>query len=232
MAKVFIDWGYRSSPMTKKRLAYDPRYAKVKGNAAEFGTACKAGKLLRSAFANTIKGVKDPRLSSRLQKLMLQVVKSDAWNVHGERRAGHGDLRLLEGFEFNGAVNFRDILGVDCHTAIDRSKGELVLSVPAFVPQYYLSNRGSATHYELIFAAANVDFAAERYNSLVSRSGLLKIGTALNRACTLRLKITPDSFLPLFLAAGINFSEVVNENVLPVGNGAFNALSLLKVDMV
>ena len=42
--------------------------------------------------------------------------------------------------------------------------------------------------------------------------------------------VTPASTKPLFLAVGVEFYQEINGQMYPLKNGAFNPLSLAKVD--
>ena len=224
-------FGTSRTGITKKQLANDPNYAKVRNNAAEFGCAGKAVKLLREAFATEIKEIKDPRITSRLQKLMLQVVKSDQLNRHGERRAEHGDLWLLEGFEFNASAALINSLGVEPVPAINRAKGTVSLSVPGFIPTQKLLLPRNCTHYEWILAAAEIDFEAGSYNRVTCGSGLTPVSAEPAAAVMLHVNVTSKSALPVFMVAGIRYSEVINGAVIPM-QCTSNVLCLLKVDML
>jgi len=86
-----------------QRIASDPAFQRTRENGMEFGNAGSSEKLLRNALRVVAQKVKDSRMTSRLTREMLKVVKSDTRSIRGERNILEGDLVLLKGFEFNEA---------------------------------------------------------------------------------------------------------------------------------
>jgi len=66
-----------------------------------FTRAVKAGKLIRMAFERLLFNPDATLMCARLGAVMLQVVQTDAVHAFGYKEVGPGDLRLLNGFEFN-----------------------------------------------------------------------------------------------------------------------------------
>jgi hypothetical protein len=67
----------------KNRIASDPKFQRTREN-GEFGSAGKAGKLLRNAVKAVSQGSSDGRAVSRLTKLMMAVLKTDSVSRRGE----------------------------------------------------------------------------------------------------------------------------------------------------
>ena len=83
------------------RIANDPAFQRTRENGSEFGRAGKGGKLLRNAIRVLLQKSKDKRVTSRLTKDLVAIVKTDTTNERGLRTIQDGDLSLLENFEFN-----------------------------------------------------------------------------------------------------------------------------------
>lgn len=84
-----------------KRIATDPAFQRTRENGMEFGTAGKAGKLLRNAVRVLIQNASDSKMVSRLTREMMKVIKADELSPRGQRNVINGEPALLEGFEFN-----------------------------------------------------------------------------------------------------------------------------------
>ena len=84
-----------------ERIANDPAFQRTRENGAEFGTAGRAGKTLRTSLRLLLQNASDSRMVSRLTKLMVKVVKADATNPRGQRNVIDGEAELLQGFDFN-----------------------------------------------------------------------------------------------------------------------------------
>src|SRR2546423_10928690 len=59
------------------RIKTDEAFAWTRENMSEFGRAGKSAKVLRESITSLLKGIKDSKLSARLAKRMMTVVKSD-----------------------------------------------------------------------------------------------------------------------------------------------------------
>jgi hypothetical protein len=77
--------------------------------------------------------------------------------------------------------------------------------------------------------SASIDFEAGVYESIQSSTDAIPVDGAATAASTLQNAVTANSTHPLFLLLGIEFYQVVNGASYTLKNGAFNALSLVKV---
>src|SRR6478672_2218664 len=74
-----------------QRIATDPNFQRTRENAAEFGAAAQAGKLLRTAFQSVVNPIADERMVSRLAGKMVLVLQTDYRNARGMRKIMDGD---------------------------------------------------------------------------------------------------------------------------------------------
>jgi hypothetical protein len=65
----------------KARIQNDPAFQRTMENGAEFGRAGKAGRLLRTSVRPLLLKAADSRITSRMTKEMVKVVKSDTSNA-------------------------------------------------------------------------------------------------------------------------------------------------------
>ena len=86
------------------------------------------------------------------------------------------------------------------------------------------------THFKLISGGAEIDFENKTSVVETSETGILPWNVNATSAITLSNAVTTNSIHPLFLALGLEFYQEVNGSMYPLKNGAYNALSLIKVD--
>jgi hypothetical protein len=86
------------------------------------------------------------------------------------------------------------------------------------------------THYKIISAGAEIDFEAETFIEQHSETAILPWDAVATVAIAQTNQVTAASTKPLFLALGIEFYQEVNGQMYPLKNGAFNPLSIAKVD--
>ena len=224
--------GYQArlkSGISAQRIKTDPKFARTRENMAEFGRAGSAGKLLRTAMATAVQQVKDSNMVPRLAAEMLRAVRADATSTRGLRNVLDGELELLQGFEFNAASPLTTTLFAPFITTIDRAAGTLKASFAPYQPSALISAPGGATHYSIMLAGAEIDFTNNVYVSGVNTSAVLPLDTNPTVQLDLSVNVTAASTVPLFLAVGITFLQSVNGKEYALNNGAFNALSLVKV---
>jgi hypothetical protein len=213
-----------------KRIASDPAFARTRENGAEFGRAGKAGKLVRRAMRLLMQHAADPKVTSRMTQEMMKVVKADLTSDRGLRNVLDGELELLTGFEFNANSSLASTLFAEYQAVIDRVGGELGVVLPAFIPAKAIAAPSGSTHFKLSVAGAAIDFESSELESLMDETGIEPLSNDLLPApIELEVVLSANSTHPLFLALSIEFFQEVNGKYYSINNGAFNAMSLVKV---
>lgn len=214
------------------RIATDPAFQRTRENGNEFGTAGKAGKVLRNSLRVLLQNASDNRMVSRLTQKMVEVLQADITSVRGQRNVIDGEAELLEGFEFNIGAKLSNTLFAPNTPTINRVTGDLNISVPSFVPADMVAAPGGTTHFKLVSSGVEVDFENETFITDSSASAVLAWDGTATAVINLNNSVTANSSHPLFLVLGIEFYQDVNGVKYPLKNGAFNALSIVKVDGV
>ena len=86
------------------------------------------------------------------------------------------------------------------------------------------------THFKVISGGAEIDFENEVSVVATSETAVLPWDASATTAINLSNAVTANSVHPLFLALGVEFYQEVNGQMYSLKNGAFNSLSLVKVD--
>lgn len=214
------------------RIANDPAFQRTRENGAEFGSAGKAGKMLRTAIRPLLLNSADSRMASRLTQQMVKVIQADVTNDRGQRNVLDGETELLTGFEFNIRGKLGTSLFAPFTTNIDRAAGELTVDLAPFIPVNMLAAPSGTTHFKIISAGAEIDFEAETYNVATSETAVLPWDSTPTVAIAQTNAVTAASTKPLFLVLGVEFYQSVNGTMYPLKNGAFNPLSLVQISGV
>lgn len=212
-----------------KRLATDPAFQRTRENGLEFGRAGKAGKLLRNSVRSLLQNASDSKMVSRLTKEMIRVIQADSVNPRGLRNVIDGEAELLEGFEFNitGRLNTTVYAPYTC--LIDRVTGILTVTIPPFVPHNMVAAPSGVTHFRINSAGVEIDFETGIYVADIMSTEELPWDNENSVQILNSHAVTPGSSKPLFILLGIEFYQHVNGTMYPLKNGAFNALSVIKV---
>ena len=188
------------------RIAIDPAFQRTRENGSEFGRAGKAGKILR------------------------KVIQADTTSERGLRNVIDGEAELLFGFEFNIRGKLGTSLFAPFTATIDRVAGTLEADLASFIPSNMIAAPSGTTHFKMISGGAEVDFEAETFVVATSESAILPWDATSTAAINLSNAVTANSTNPLFLALGIEFYQEINGQMYSLKNGAYNPLSIVRVD--
>jgi hypothetical protein len=222
----------QKTSMNGDRIKTDAAYERTRENMAEFGTAAQAGKVIRTAFRPISSGIGDSNVIGRLQKQLMRAVKADPTNTRGARTAHNGVLGLLQGFNFNSGASLSSKLYVQPVTTIDRVTGAVAITVPPFAPGKMVSAPDGATHFQLLTGLAQIDFVTGNYNLSQARSEQIQVNSLTESEPELAVEFEPNTTDVLFLAFGIEFTQLVNGQQYPLNDAGFNALAILQVDQL
>lgn len=100
----------------------------------DFGRVSKAGRLLRTAFRPVTGKAADKRVTPRMVGHLMKVMQSDTTGAHGRHTVTHGDLSLLDGFEFNSRAPLPGTLLARWSVMIDGIGGEWTVLIPHWCP--------------------------------------------------------------------------------------------------
>jgi len=213
----------------RKRIKTDPKFQRTRENAAEFATAARAGKLLRTTFRSMFRGIADHRMVSRLTKKMIGVLQADLVSDRGLRNITKGDTLLLKDFEFNLENSLNGTLIVKWLPVVDRVTGQVSASIPSFVPCKLIAAPDGATHFMIVSGTAAINFDSRNTDADLKETELMPLGDDPLNAIKLQHAIMPNSKDPIFLLLGIRFCQVINGKQYPLKNGAFNAAAIIAV---
>lgn len=218
-----------NSPVSAERIANDPAFQRTRENMAEFSRAGKGSKLFRSAIRTLLQNAKDKRVTGRLTARFMAVIKADITNNRGQRTIVNGDPALLQDFDCNKNAKLGTTIYAPYSTVIDRVAGTCTVDIPPFIPTEQLGAPAGTTHYKVVSMGAEIDFANEVHITDSQESGVLPWDGTATAALNLVNTVTANSAFPLFLLLGIQFFQQVNGTNYPLKNGAYNALSIVKV---
>lgn len=214
----------------KKRIESDPAFQRTRENGSEFGRAGKGGKLIRMALRTLMRDAKDGRVTSRLLKVLMDIIKTDTTNERGLRALQNGELGKLKGFDFNINGKLDTSLYTPYTVSTDRAAGSLQIQLPAFTPNIGIEAPEGTTHFKLVAAMSELDFENNAFVFDGSESGILPWNAEEIAALDLIASVTANSTLPLLQVMGISFYQEVNGQMYPLKNGAYNALNVIGID--
>ena len=215
--------------ISKARIKSDPAFQRVRENNSIFARAAHAVKVFRAAFRPLLNRSGDSGLTGRLIRTMMHVLQADEVNPRNKPTVKDGQPSLLEGFEFNLAAPLSKKLNAPFTPSIQRARGSMVVRIPSFSPAHMISAPAGATHFRLFSGGAAIDFESSTYKLETAETKSLPISEETTPPFRLTQKVSPGTKEPLFLLLGIQFVNIVNGKQMPVADGRYDAMAVVKV---
>lgn len=138
----------------------------------DFGTASKAGKLVRRALLPALDIRQDYTLTNRLNKEMLKVLYAGS-QERGSRRIQHKATELLKGFQFNKTTGLDRLLPFPIPKVV-QDGNKLRIAIPA-MEAGAIRHARNTTHIEIKAVAAGLNFNGDDRELAVSDKVLFRI---------------------------------------------------------
>lgn len=220
------------SSLTGDRVRTEARFLLTRQNGSEFGRACRGGGLIRHSISDILKKSKDGNIVIRMVRLLMQIIKADTTNPRGQRNLADGDWAQLKDFDFNIHAPMSQTFTAPFTSAIDRTTGIVTVTIPPFIPVNKITAPPSATHFKILMAANEYDFANKAYIGDVQQTAALPLDTTATISISQDLSISAGSILPVAAVVGIIFLELVNGDYWEMSNHSFNTMAVTLADKV
>ncbi|MBT0811573.1 hypothetical protein KIH41_09820 [Litoribacter ruber] len=151
--------------VTAERVSSDPKFARTRENMAEFGAASTNGKYIKQILKKVEHRTKLTNLSTRLQKIMMQMKKDDPIHARGQRVVESGNWDRFLDFDLNPHTRLSSILRWPYEISTDT--GKLKVSMPQFHPSHMLRFPDNATHFRLHLHRLDINLDEENDNDFI-----------------------------------------------------------------
>ena len=223
------DGSVRQKPASKKTaFTSSASLARTRENAAEFGLSAKYGKLLRDSLRVAVSAASDSRVASRLTKAMRAIIGLDDTNDRGLRVFDSSNSTPLLGFNFNAGAGIGQTMYFPYE--VTGTGTDVTMTIPALNPASDIAAPQGATHFEVVFAASDLDMEALSYtNGVVAAPlGILPLNGVplVNQTVVATFPAAPAAANLVVGVVGINFYQQVNGKFYPLNNNSTNPLAI------
>jgi hypothetical protein len=197
------------------------QFERTRENAADFKTAVRSATLVRRSIWPILRGSTNVWLNGRMNRLLLQAVRSDKTNSRGKKAMQPGALSIMKGFEINHANTFSRRKGVPCKVKKNTRKGLMQLTFPSFIPKSALTPPEGATHFKIVTIFAAIDFNKNAWSNTDEASSLIAITRRKTKALAFQHPITVKTGEAQLVAVGVRFFKMIDglEKLLKGGAG-------------
>jgi hypothetical protein len=211
----------RKSGPTRRQVLKGKQFERTRENAADFKTTVRTATLVRRSLWPILRGSTNVWLNGRMNRLLLQAVRSDKTHSRGKRTMQPGALSILKGFEINHNNPFTKRKGISCKTKRNARKGITQLTIPSFIPKTALTPPEEATHFKIVSISATLDFNKNTWSNTAEESSLVAISRRKTKPLTLKHPITVKAGEAQLQAIGIRFYKMIDglEKLLKGGAG-------------
>lgn len=201
----------KKTRVTSERVKKDPGFKQTRLNAAEFKTAIHSGELLRLALHSLLFPIADGKLSSRMNKELVKVVRLDKVHGLGERVCYAENFSILENFDFNRKLRLREAFTVDYSVQHDVISKEIHIDIPEFKPSAQVHAPDYVEYFKLVSGIAVVDFAGKHLKNHFAYGERLPFTKAIVDAMRFSFPAPLPPGQTLFVALGIVFYAHVDK---------------------
>ncbi len=227
IGNVTIDKNGNARLKQQSRPVTSPRTAE---NNAEFGTAGRAGKLVRDAMRRVLSLVPSGTSTGRLTAALRAIIGFDTTNGRGLRQVLKANIGALLGFQFNDGASLASNLYAARTVGTD-AQGVVTVGFASIDPMTDVSAPQGATHVGVMGAAVAIDFVAGTVREATETTTIVPMalngGPVANQQLVLDLGGAVTGTESLIVTLGVVYYQEVNGQLYPLANGSYAALDVV-----
>lgn len=209
----------------------DPRFLNTRKNMSEFGRASELGRLLRDTFSAVVGKNNEVYVAGMLTKLALVGIQADTTNNYGDRNIVDGNPAIFVGFQFNEQAPMDSIFHAPYTLEIDRVAGEVVMTIPIFVPDNEVNADPAATHFRIGMEGAEINLVTDATVIDPQFSAWIPLGSTPTTLITLTSELTAASTDPIYAAVSVTFAKLVSGDYNVLYNKAYASAFIAAADV-
>lgn len=219
--------------ISKQEWENNPRYARARENAAEFGRITQASSYLMIAMQEATDNIHfDQKTFGKLVQRMANVKNKDDVNVRGERTVTVGGLSELDGYDFNPKVKLKKAIGGLYRVDIDTTTGNSLWTFGNIGETKIKAPKGT-THIKLTMGVVDLDlvnYANEEFATQTSHTETIEIHNWKTALDGQSYDVNPPIKTANMIAfTKMTFVQVVNGVEYPLNDQNANCCRIEKV---
>ena len=171
-------------------------------------------------------------MARRLTTTLIQVIKGDKQSARGQQTITKGDLKLLQGFEFNERSKMSSVFHPTYTIGVDRAIGDIETSIPPFIPSTSVTPPPDTSHMKISVLCAEIDFTNGTYKKAnIQATDLIPWNKVPTAPILLINKVEANTQSAIITVVGIEFFETFNSETYPTAGGAAKSSAIASISV-
>ena len=224
--------GYRvktKKTISNNRFKNDPKFARTRENAEDFGTSATSAKFVRLSVNHIVRSRYDSTMFRRLNSLMSKIMNMDHISPRGKSIVRPEYTKALLGFEMNSNCSLKSVFNTRFSTSINRDTGAVGISIPSFIPTDRVHAPKGSTHYTIVATASAIVFVNKKFNIDRMESEKMEINERSTEQMDIALSLPPNTTQPVFVFLGLQFTQEIPGRSYEVAKYKMNPLCIVAV---
>jgi hypothetical protein len=214
---------------SKGQVHSSPNFKRTRENVSDFVVARRISSTIGELLRITMTRECDGQWANRLYKLVWASSRYDSTNHRGSKKPWMGDMRLLEGYDFNIARPLRSVFQAQFDVEVLEAEGKVKLEVPAFHPRK-VAAPASATHMSFVWSVGSIDNENGNVTLNEGESEKIALKAFYSDPVSLELEIPEVLGGRIYVLLGISFHrEVATDVIVKLQEKRTGSLSIVKV---
>ncbi|MEJ5961592.1 hypothetical protein [Pedobacter immunditicola] len=196
-------------------------------NYGEFSLASNRARIIREILSPVIRSYYDGAMINRLNRTVVETIRSNDALPIGFRDIYDGQLSLLQGFEFNEHSLFSDYCKVEIQNEV--TPAGLKLTMPAFVPLEKMAFPFNASHCTMKVLVSALDLTLQRFSYCCTKELGIPATNKLMPAVEWDLNENIPVRGLMLVTVSLNYSEKCLGEMVSLNRPKLNPCQLLRV---
>jgi hypothetical protein len=222
----------RRKPNISKKVKTHPNYIRTRENAAAFGKASSAGRMIRRVLHPWVDKINDSRTTNRLVKLLMVVIRGGNYRRSMNPQVADGSLQALRDFQFNPKISINNAFIRPYTIELADNNKQVVIEIPAFIPTESVFNSSARfTHFKLIPIVAAFNFESGNCKLLAEvPENPLPYNGKKTKPIRLTADIEVEGNVIIIIALAVEFYQAQHQNYYAaIASGGQDALGIIEV---
>jgi hypothetical protein len=218
----------KGGPSREKVLNHH-NFIRSRENFTDFGSVSKVASNIRRALGPLLSHTSEGSYFNRLVGLLKMISETDVYNEAGSQNPFNGNVYLLEDFQWNAKLSFKDALQTEYSSFVDVAQGKVRVVFESFVPIAAVKAPARATHFQVMLKSAIIRAGQDSPAMSPEASALFALDSNETGVIDLSMDLNTANGALLMMGLCIVFYEEVLGVPMMLRGGAFQTIAVERI---